>query len=225
MEWLQKWLNWTNLATLQLEQDTDYIQSFNKGELVNAPSKFGILIFLFAAYGCGGGGDGSDKASAASSAKETSKAVENATTSTPKTSSAEAPPAPSFDASYVRGGLGRTGFLDREPVTELNELLWTVKTKKPVKSSPVASGGYVFFGSDDDFFYAVDGKTGQVQWRLGTKGDIAGGAPPTKIPYFWVCDRNVYAVEAASGLTKWRFRTKGAVVSWPVVHAKRNSFS
>ena len=43
-------------------------------------------------------------------------------------------------------------------------VLWTQKVGEPVRSSPTAAGGKVFFVSTDSVLHCLDGADGQEQW-------------------------------------------------------------
>jgi len=114
----------------------------------------------------------------------------------------------SQDAIY-RGDLQRTGVYDVQPVKQLNGVLWKFQTGGEVWSSPVEAGGLVFFGSDDNFFYAVDARTGQEKWRFETGDDVRSS--PTVvggIVYFRSFDQYIYALKATNGELAWKVSLK-----------------
>jgi outer membrane protein assembly factor BamB len=49
---------------------------------------------------------------------------------------------------------------------------WTFSAQDAVYSSPVVSGGRVYFGSSDHSFYCLDAATGKQLWRMKTGGEI-----------------------------------------------------
>ncbi len=75
-------------------------------------------------------------------------------------------------------------------------------------SSPVISGGVVYFGSGDNNVYALDAKNGAVKWTYKT-GDVVHASPAVAngTVYIGSWDRNLYALDAATGALKWRFET------------------
>ena len=75
-------------------------------------------------------------------------------------------------------------------------------------SSPVISGGSVFFGSGDGNVYALDASTGALKWKFHT-GDVVHSTPAvdgnTVFAGSW--DSYLYALDATTGKEKWRFKT------------------
>ena len=75
-------------------------------------------------------------------------------------------------------------------------------------SSPAVYHGRVYFGSSDGNLYAVDEKTGMLQWKFETGGLIH--ASPTianNLVYIGSWDSYLYALDADTGAEKWRFKT------------------
>ena len=76
-------------------------------------------------------------------------------------------------------------------------------------SSPVVADGRVYFGSSDERLYALDAKTGHVQWAFKSGGMIhAAPAIAGKTLVFGSWDGAVYALDAASGKQFWRYQTE-----------------
>jgi eukaryotic-like serine/threonine-protein kinase len=76
-------------------------------------------------------------------------------------------------------------------------------------SSPVVAHGRVYFGSSDERMYALDAKTGAVQWAFKTGGMIhAAPAVAGKTLVFGSWDGAVYALDADSGAQLWRYQTE-----------------
>ncbi len=75
-------------------------------------------------------------------------------------------------------------------------------------SSPLVFNGMVYFGSSDGNFYALEAKTGILQWKFETKGIIhASPAQAGNTIYIGSWDSYLYALDADSGAEKWRFKT------------------
>lgn len=103
-----------------------------------------------------------------------------------------------------RGNLRRDGTFETSGLTELHGLNWRFRTGGPVKSSPVAVDGTVYFGSLDGNVYAVDAETGREVWKFETGGPVAGSAAVVGgTVYIAGEDGSVYALEAKSGKRKW----------------------
>jgi len=75
-------------------------------------------------------------------------------------------------------------------------------------SSPTLSGGMVYFGSGDHNVYALDAKTGTLQWKFAT-GDVVHATPAVAdgVVYIGSWDRNLYALGANNGALLWKFQT------------------
>jgi outer membrane protein assembly factor BamB len=70
-------------------------------------------------------------------------------------------------------------------------------------SSPAFLNGKVYFGSSDGNFYALEAKTGLLQWKFETKGIIhASPAIAGNTIYIGSWDSYLYALDAESGAEK-----------------------
>jgi eukaryotic-like serine/threonine-protein kinase len=74
-------------------------------------------------------------------------------------------------------------------------------------SSPAVFNGRVYFGSGDGNVYAVNAKTGVLQWKA-TTGDVVHASPAiaSNTVYIGSWDSYLYAFDAESGQEKWRFK-------------------
>ena len=77
-----------------------------------------------------------------------------------------------FDATYQPVIMGSSVFVSSmvtNSVTALStgngEVLWRFFANGPVRFAPIASGGMVYFGSDDGYLYCVDAKNGKLKWK------------------------------------------------------------
>jgi eukaryotic-like serine/threonine-protein kinase len=75
-------------------------------------------------------------------------------------------------------------------------------------SSPALADGKVFFGSGDYNVYALDARTGALQWKFAT-GNVVHASPAVAGGFVYVgsWDRYLYALDARTGKTIWRFQT------------------
>ena len=78
-----------------------------------------------------------------------------------------------------------TGKLTAEQVPQL-KLKWAVgfaEASSVAQSQPVVVGGALFIGTDNNFVYALDAKTGCVHWSYDAKAQVRGavniGEPKT----------------------------------------------
>jgi len=53
---------------------------------------------------------------------------------------------------------------DQGPAT--NESLWVYEAGDSVTSSPAIANGMIYFGSYDDYVYALDAGTGEEKWKI-----------------------------------------------------------
>lgn len=74
-------------------------------------------------------------------------------------------------------------------------------------SSPAVAHGKVFFGSGDGNVYAVDAKSGVLQWKFST-GDVVHASPAVAdgTVYIGSWDSRLYAIDAATGQQKWVYQ-------------------
>lgn len=75
-------------------------------------------------------------------------------------------------------------------------------------SSPMISGGNVYFGSGDGNVYALDAASGKLNWKFQT-GDVVHASPAIADGTLFIgsWDSYFYALDAATGKEKWRFKT------------------
>ncbi len=78
-----------------------------------------------------------------------------------------------FDANYepiVVGGTMYVGSSHNDSVTALDTRTgrdkWKFYAEGPVRFAPLAAEGRVYFGSDDGFFYCIDGTNGKLVWKF-----------------------------------------------------------
>jgi len=77
-------------------------------------------------------------------------------------------------------------------------------------SSPVVANGKVYFGSSDEHVYALDAKTGALQWQFKTGGVVHSSpafADNKIIIGSW--DSAIYALDANTGKEIWRYQGEG----------------
>lgn len=106
-----------------------------------------------------------------------------------------------FSTEYERRfqAKGLHGF---RPRTQIIPDTWDTFT-----SSPAVFNGRVYFGSGDGNIYALDAKTGLLQWKFETK-DIVHASPAiaNNTVYIGSWDGSLYALDTETGAEKWRFK-------------------
>ena len=94
--------------------------------------------------------------------------------------------------SEHRGGFARTGVVDVQGPREVNGFYWKFETASAFQTGPVAYGSYVYAGSTEGTFYALDQSDARRQWTLTPQGristapamgrtDIGEGADPMRM--------------------------------------------
>ena len=74
-----------------------------------------------------------------------------------------------------------------------------------IESSPLLAGGRVYFGSWDHRVYALDGRTGRLEWSFATGDRVKGGvALAGGAVYAGSYDGYLYALDAQGGRLRWR---------------------
>lgn len=94
------------------------------------------------------------------------------------------------------------------------QLIWQFQTGAAIHSSPTLVGDRLFFGSDDDFVYCINAKTGDLMWKSNDHlkpaplSDDATGSPVyyNGVIYINSSDMKLFALEAESGKIIWRQR-------------------
>jgi outer membrane protein assembly factor BamB len=85
-----------------------------------------------------------------------------------------------------------------------------------IQSTPLIIDGIVYFGSCDNFFYALDSKTGEVVWKYKTGGIIMSSPCCDGDRIFATSyDCFIYCLDIKTGNLLWRFRTGGKIFSSP----------
>lgn len=119
-------------------------------------------------------------------------------------------------------------FLFNDPDTEFSpqvegqegEIFWTKSTGGPVNSSPaIGINGYIYIGSSDNHFYALDDDTGHAIWSYKTQGQIVASPAvgPDNTVYVGSWDNHLYSFNGFSGLKNWSFKTGSRISSSPAI--------
>ena len=89
-------------------------------------------------------------------------------------------------------------------------LNWEFETKGAVYSTPLLDENYLYIGSADHNFYALDKETGEKLWEFQTKGEIHSSAClKGDLIFFASGDGNLYVVDKNSGKDVWQFKSNG----------------
>lgn len=88
--------------------------------------------------------------------------------------------------------------------------IWKFETNKPIISTPSVDNNVIYFGSNDNTFYAVEAGTGKKIWEFKTGGRISGGALIYENSVCFVSgDGYLYNLDKNNGKEIWKFLTKG----------------
>ena len=111
------------------------------------------------------------------------------------------------------------------------EILWKFKTGDCVKCSPIVdqSNGIVYFGSHDQFLYAVNIEDNLQIWRVFCGGGSCFSSPSLsedlqKI-FVGTLGGNFLAISTAAGEVLWTFKVTKPIFSSPVVYGEFTCFS
>jgi outer membrane protein assembly factor BamB len=116
----------------------------------------------------------------------------------------------SESAIMFRGDPQHTGAYINSGPEKLDEVKWKFKTDGRVFSSPALHNGTLFFGSNDDYLYAVDEETGSLAWKFKTGGDVSSSpAVYDGKVFFNSFDGKFYALDVKDGHEVWSFETGG----------------
>jgi outer membrane protein assembly factor BamB len=72
---------------------------------------------------------------------------------------------------------------------------------------PAVARDRVFVGSTDNFFYALDDDSGEIEWKWQGGGDVIGAAADGDVVYYASLDNIVRAVNRGNGNQRWRKAT------------------
>ena len=112
-------------------------------------------------------------------------------------------------------GVVYLGFMDPPPCSgtapsflaaldaQTGKTLWRFRAGV-VETPPLLAGGRVYFGSWDHRVYAVDARTGRLDWSFATGGRVKGGVAFARGTIFaGSYDGRLYALDAKTGRLRW----------------------
>src|SRR5262249_55566431 len=85
------------------------------------------------------------------------------------------------------------------PATSDPNLAWVYKTGDKITSSPAVANGVVYFGSWDQSFYALDGKTGKVVWSDNGDAKLVNSPFVAAGVVYFRAQANLIGLDALSG--------------------------
>lgn len=76
----------------------------------------------------------------------------------------------------------------------------------------------IYFGSTDGFLYALQAKSGKLNWKFKAEGGIySSPAVKNEMIFFGSVDGNLYALYLKDGTLAWKFKTGEGIYSSPAV--------
>jgi outer membrane protein assembly factor BamB len=110
------------------------------------------------------------------------------------------------DANMFRGNPLHTGTYESKSIRSLDGVAWRFSANGAIRSTPLISDNVIYFGSSDNFFYAVDIAMGTERWRFETGGAVTSSpAVANGAVYFSSRDGKIYALDVKNGKTRWSF--------------------
>jgi outer membrane protein assembly factor BamB len=136
--------------------------------------------------------------------------------------------APHKTEAMFRSNLQHTGVFETKGVPQFSNLKWKFETgKSPIMgdvltphsvSSPAIVDGVVYFGSEDNYLYALDAESGQEKWKFRTEDWVLSSpAIANGLVYFGSEDGYLYAADSKTGQKKWNFKTGDWIDGSPAV--------
>ena len=100
-------------------------------------------------------------------------------------------------------------------------LKWKFETDVSDESSPVVYGNYIYFGSEDEYVYCLDKKTGELKWKFLAGGE-SHSSPAVYENYVYIGSTDgiysyFYSLNKDTGELKWKFETTNTIHLSPVV--------
>ncbi len=96
------------------------------------------------------------------------------------------------------------------------ELKWEVEVGGAVRSTPIPEGGWVYFGSSDNYVYCVSAEDGSRKWSFDAQSPIELSPCLYEKQVFVVSfEGDLFALDAVDGRLNWTFRSQGVPVVFP----------
>jgi outer membrane protein assembly factor BamB len=89
--------------------------------------------------------------------------------------------------------------------------LWRMDLTRPARGAPAIVDGTAYFGSQDDFVYAVDAADGRLLWKRKTEGPVDtspavdGGRVFVVAESTTLAEARLYALSASDGSVAWTY--------------------
>ncbi len=97
--------------------------------------------------------------------------------------------------------------------------VWSKQLTGGIYSSPVTDGHTLYIGDDVGTMYALDARTGKIEWTFATGMRIVGSpATDEGVVVFGSANDTIYGLRTADGTPLWRVPTKQAVMGAATIY-------
>ncbi len=111
-----------------------------------------------------------------------------------------------------------TSFEARSQPEDGIRALWQFQCEDEVRGSPYYHDGFVYFGSYDNYLYALNAKSGDLQWKYKTDGGIVSRPIVCEDNLiFGSEDHRLHAILLRNGKVNWTYYAQGPIRSSPHV--------
>jgi outer membrane protein assembly factor BamB len=100
----------------------------------------------------------------------------------------------------------------------LSQLIWKTKIPGAIVTPQAVSDGLIFFGAQDQKFYAFNLKDGKERWSFPTNGRLYSGcAAGPDCVVFGSTDQSVYCLNKTTGQLRWTFQAASVISTAPLM--------
>ena len=114
-----------------------------------------------------------------------------------------------------RGSVHRAGYVQDRKEEVYDYQQWRYDAGAPIRSTPLAVKGSVYFGTSGGQFFCLDNKEGKERWRFSTEAAI-NSSPAHSKGYIFFTDnkQTLYALHATTGKKVWQY-SLGKKLNYP----------
>lgn len=101
-----------------------------------------------------------------------------------------------------------SGYYKSKPPVSSPELNFSFKTGGPVRSTPLAAGDKLFFGSGDGFLYCINSESGKEIWKFNAASPVHSSPAQNKGKIFFTNkEGTLFCLNASDGKLIWKAAT------------------
>jgi len=130
---------------------------------------------------------------------------------------------PDQDVPTFRGGPARSGLMAATAPTATPIVRWTLRTDRPLASSPVVVGGVAIQSTSGGTLYAVDVRTGTSRWTASLGGGLS---TPTVVDAEVIVGSthgSLTGLDVEDGTIRWSLDLGGQILGSPAPDPKAGS--